>query len=133
MPTKAILCVDDEQIVLRSLQSQILTHFGDDYLCEVAESAAEAMELLEELQADGVEVLMIVSDWLMPRVQGDEFLIQVHQTFPNIVTVLLTGRADDHAICRAQAQANLFQYLRKPWDETTLVTLLQSGLESLNA
>ena len=42
--------------------------------------------------------IIIVSDWLMPGMKGDEFLIQVHQKFPHIVKVLLTGQADSEAI-----------------------------------
>jgi CheY-like chemotaxis protein len=82
---KAILCVDDEEIVLTSLKTQIREHFGDRYLYEVAESADEAWEVIGELNARGVRLLIIVSDWLMPGVRGDEFLIQVHKKFPSVV------------------------------------------------
>ena len=125
----AILCVDDEQTVLRSLRGQITYHFGNRYLCEIAESPNEAMEIIEELEEEGHLVLTIVSDWLMPHMRGDEFLIQVHQRFPHIVTILLTGQADQGAIARAQEQANLFRHIPKPWDEATLVEVLRSGLE----
>lgn len=127
-----ILCVDDEQTVLRSLRGQISQHFGTRYLCEIAESPDEALEIIEELQGDGNPVLTIVSDWLMPHMRGDEFLIQVHQRFPHIITILLTGQANAEAIARAQAQANLFSYIPKPWDEATLVQVLRSGLEQLD-
>lgn len=132
MVTKAvILCVDDEPIVLRSLRGQILQHFGKRYVCEIAESSEEALEIIEELHADGTPILAIVSDWLMPEMKGDEFLIKVHQRFPNIVKILLTGQADPEAIARATEQANLFSYLSKPWEESTLVEVLSAGLASL--
>lgn len=132
MGKAAILCVDDEQTVLRSLRGQITHHFGSRYLCEIAESPDEALEIIEELHQDGTSVLTIVSDWLMPHMRGDEFLIQVHQRFPHILTILLTGQADPEAITRAQTQANLFSYIPKPWDEATLVEVLRSGLEQLD-
>jgi len=87
MPKKAILCVDDEKTVLTSLKTQIKKQFGNHYTYEIAESADEAWEVIEELKEDGVEVMVIVTDWLMPRVKGDEFLIQVHDKYPNIVKV----------------------------------------------
>lgn len=129
MPNKAILCVDDERIVLLSLRDQLTHHFGDRYIYEFAESADEALEVIEELNQDGVKILIIVSDWLMPNMKGDEFLIKVHQQFPGIVTVLLTGQADEEAIERARKYANLHRYIPKPWDKATLIEVLESGLE----
>ncbi len=132
MLKKAILCVDDERIILLSLRDQIKNHFGERYNYEFAESADEALEVIEELHEDGVKILIIVSDWLMPNMKGDEFLIQVHQRFPNIVKVLLTGQADDEAIERTRKYANLHRYLPKPWDEATLLEVLESGLEGID-
>ncbi|MGB5960624.1 MAG: response regulator [Coleofasciculaceae cyanobacterium] len=132
MSEKAILCVDDERMILLSLRDQLTYHFGKQYSYEFAESADEALEIIEELNKDGINLLIIVSDWLMPNMKGDEFLIKVHQKFPNIVKVLLTGQADEEAIERTQKQANLHRYLPKPWDEATLIEVLSSGLEKMN-
>jgi len=129
MPKKAILCVDDERIILTSLRDQLNNHFGKRYLYEFAESADEALEVIEEFNEDDIAILIIVSDWLMPGMKGDEFLVQVHQRFPNIVKVLLTGQANEEAIERARKYANLHRYLPKPWDEATLIEVLESGLE----
>lgn len=132
MPDKAILCVDDEAIVLLSLRDQIARHFGDRYRYEMAESADEAWEIIIDLWNIGVRILIIVADWLMPDIRGDEFLIQVHQRFPKIVTVLLTGQADESAIERARQQANLYACIIKPWNETDLIHIIQSGLEQFD-
>ena len=132
MPDKAILCVDDEAIVLLSLRDQIARHFGDRYRYEMAESADEALEIIIDLWNIGVRILIIVADWLMPDIRGDEFLIQVHQRFPKIVTVLLTGQADESAIERARQQANLYACIIKPWNETDLIHIIQSGLEQFD-
>lgn len=129
MSKKVILCVDDEQIILTSLRDQMLNHFGNQYSYEFAESADEALEVIEELDEDGLEVLIIVSDWLMPGMKGDEFLIKVHKRFPKIVKVMLTGQADAESIERAYKEANLHSYLRKPWQEEELITILKLGLE----
>jgi CheY-like chemotaxis protein len=127
MPNKAILCVDDERIVLLSLRDQISKHFGECYRSEFAESVDEAWEIIEELNQEGVNIFIIVSDWLMPGIKGDEFLIQVHQRFPDIVTVLLTGQADEAAIERTRQYANLYSYIPKPWDEATLIGVIRSS------
>ncbi len=128
MSSKAILCVDDEAIILETLKEQLKRRLGQNYLYEGASDASEAWEVLEDLVAENVEVLIIVSDWLMPGMKGDEFLTQVHQKYPKIVTVLLTGQADQAAIDRAQKSANLYRCLHKPWSEEELANTILSGL-----
>ena len=129
MIKKAILCVDDEKIVLQSLKAQLKKHFGNRYTYEFAESGGEAWEVIEELHEEGVTILMLVSDWLMPNMKGDELLIQVHQKYPDIIKVMLTGQADRDAVERTREQANLHRCLHKPWSEEELIDVLLSGLE----
>lgn len=131
MSNKAILCVDDERIVLLSLRDQITKHFGNRYRYEAAESVSEAWEVIEELVEKGIRLLIIVSDWLMPGVRGDEFLIQIHARFPLVVAVLLTGHADEAAIERSRQYANLHAYIAKPWSEENLIAIIKSGLEKI--
>ncbi len=128
MLDKAILCVDDEQIVLISLRDQINKHFGEKYQCEIAQSADEAWEIIEELELEKIKILIIVCDWLMPGIRGDEFIIKVHRHFPHLITVMLTGHALEEAIERARVEGNLFAYLSKPWSESDLVEIIESGL-----
>jgi CheY-like chemotaxis protein len=131
MSKPVILCVDDEVVVLNSLKIQLKNEFGDAYLYEVAESADEALEIIEEIEDENKAIIVIVSDWLMPGIKGDEFLIRVHQQYPNVVKVLLTGQADEAAIERAKTQANLHSCLHKPWDGKDLIETIKSGLAKL--
>jgi DNA-binding NtrC family response regulator len=123
-----ILCVDDEMVILNSLKKQLKKAFGDTYGYEIAESADEAMEIIEEMNEDKKTILLIVSDWLMPGMKGDDFLIHVHQKFPHIVTIMLTGQADEDAIKRATEQANLYCCLHKPLNTEVLIKTIQSSL-----
>ena len=126
-----ILCVDDEKMVLDSLRTQLTNHYGDSYQCEIAESAEDALELLEEFADDELQVLIIVSDWLMPGIRGDEFLVRVHQNFPGIIKVMLTGQATPEAIERTTRDANLHRCLHKPWKESDLIETIDSGLSKI--
>lgn len=128
---KVILCVDDEKIVLNSLKAQLKSNFGTKYRYETAESASEALEIIEEIHDEYSDpvVLIIVSDWLMPEMKGDEFLIQVHERYPNTIKMMLTGQADEEAIIRAQKFANLKKCLSKPWNESELVQDIHDALE----
>lgn len=123
-----ILCVDDEQVVLKSLESQLIREFGTRYQIELAESGAEALELLDELNTEGYKTLVIISDWLMPEMKGDEFLIKAHEKFPHVLTLMLTGQADRQAIERARNEANLYKLITKPWSAADLIDAITSGL-----
>lgn len=128
MPKCVILCVDDEQVVLKSLESQLAREFGGQYHIELAEGGVEALELLDELSEDEYTTLVIISDWLMPEMKGDEFLIKAYRKFPHVLTLMLTGQADQEAIERARNEANLYQLINKPWDATDLIDAIKSGL-----
>ena len=126
---KVILCVDDEKTILKSLKAQLKKHFNKNYTYECAESALEALEIIEELSQDEATITVIVSDWLMPQMKGDEFLAQVHQKYPSITKVMLTGQANEDAIERAQREANLYRCLHKPWNEQELIEVLESSFD----
>lgn len=128
MPKSAIICVDDEVTVLESLEIELQKAFKNEYLYEFAESGDEALEVIEELIEDSVNILVIVSDWLMPGMKGDELLISIHDKFPEVTTILLTGQADEEAVERAVKEANLHAYLTKPWNSQELIETIRSGL-----
>ncbi|NES74160.1 MAG: response regulator [Okeania sp. SIO2D1] len=129
MTETAILCVDDESVILETLQEQIDRHFGGKFLYEAAESAEEALEILTELGEEGVKTVLIVSDWLMPGMRGDEFLVQVRQKFDDIIMIMLTGQADEQAIERAKQEAHLHCCIYKPWQEEELIQIITKALE----
>ena len=131
MPKPVILCVDDEVLILDSLKIQLKKEFQNQFIYEAAQSAKKALEIIEELQEESIDILVIVSDWLMPGMKGDDFLIQVHQKFPNIVKIMLTGQADLRAVDRAKKYANLYTCLSKPWNNKELVEKIKSGLAKL--
>ena len=130
MINQVILCVDDEKMVLNSLTRELKEHFGNGYLYESAENADDALELLDELHEDGMRVILLISDWLMPGMKGDELLILVRAKYPDIVTIMLTGQASAEAIERTKKEAHLHRYLHKPWTTEQLVEAIRSGLPS---
>lgn len=128
---RAILCVDDEKIVLDSLQEQLESTFGDKFTYEIAESVDEAWEVIDDLVENGYDMVLVISDWLMPRVKGDTFLVDVHNQYPQTVTIMLTGQADPDAVQNALENANLFAYIKKPWREEELLARVNSALIQL--
>lgn len=131
MPKQVILCVDDEKIILSSLKTQMREKLGQGFIYETAENADEAMALMDDLAKENMGILVIVSDWLMPGIKGDEFLVLIHQKYPNTVKIMLTGQASQDAIENAQKNANLYACLTKPWNSDELISTIRSGLEKL--
>lgn len=129
MSDTVILLVDDEKTVLDALRAQIRNLFGGQLCCETAEEVDEAWEVLDELIEDGgAQVILVVSDWLMPGVRGDEFLAQVRQRYPHILRVMLTGQADAAALRRVRDEELAQVLLHKPWREEDLRRAVQLAL-----
>ena len=126
-----ILCVDDEKIILNSLKSELKLEFGNEYIYETAENASDAEELIDELVLDGCKILIIVSDWLMPGIKGDEFLIKIHKKYPQIVKIMLTGHVADEAVNKAIKEANLHKCIAKPWSGEELMDAIKEGLSKI--
>ena len=131
-PRLAILCVDDERIILSSLRDQLRRALGSELLLELAESGEEGLEVMEELVEDGNTVALVVSDQLMPGMRGEAFLAEVHRRDPRVLTILLTGQASADAVGAAVNQARLYRYIAKPWDEQDLVLTVQGALRTYN-
>ena len=125
----AILLVDDEPFLLESLAEELERHFGGDYQIEAAESGEEALDIIEELHEDGIEIAIVISDQVMPGLKGDELLSQIHLQYPNILKIMLTGQAEVDAVGNAVNSANLYRYLTKPWDVTDLILTIQEALK----
>ncbi|NJM60853.1 MAG: response regulator [Oscillatoriales cyanobacterium RU_3_3] len=130
MNKPVILCVDDEPDILNTLKMQLKQEFKDNYFYELAESGDEALELIEDFQ-EAAQVIVVVSDWLMPGIKGDELLIKIHQKHPKVVKVMLTGQADAAAVKRAVKNADLYCCLYKPWKSKDLIETIRSGIAKL--
>ena len=128
-----VLCVDDEHIVLVALKDQLRKAFGDCHLIEAAESAEEGLEILDELAGNGYRPLVIISDWLMPGMKGDEFLIEAHKRFPCVVKVMLSGQVEEAAVERVRAAATLHAFIAKPWDHDQMIACVAAALASYRA
>ncbi len=118
---KAIICVDDEAIIVLSLKQELQNRLGGEYTYECAMSAGEALQVIDELYAENACVVLVISDWLMPGVKGDEFLIQLKKQRPEIRSILVTGQADDSAIERALSEGAANAVLKKPWNTEDLI------------
>jgi diguanylate cyclase (GGDEF)-like protein len=127
---ETILCVDDEAGVLSALQQQLSARFGGECDIALAQSADDALELMDELQREGEELAVVIADQIMPGMKGVELLEVVHRRSPETAKILLTGQAGLEAVVAAINRAELNQYIPKPWDEANLRLAVENLLRS---
>jgi diguanylate cyclase (GGDEF)-like protein len=125
-----IICVDDEEGILTALRQQLGHRFGNECEISVAQSAQDALELVQELQRENEPVAVIIADQIMPGMKGVELLEEVHRLSPATTKVLLTGQAGLDAVVAAINRAGLNRYISKPWDEPDLRLTVENLLRT---
>ena len=120
--TPVIVIVDDEEMVLTSLRSFLLLE--TDYEVETFSSPQTAVSVLRDKPVD-----LVISDYLMPGMNGIEFLLEVKALHPFATRILLTGYADKENAIKAINEVGLYQYVEKPWNNDDLKITIQNGLE----
>ncbi|MEG4817131.1 PAS domain S-box protein [Microcoleus sp. K5-D4] len=125
-----IICVDDEPIILESLKIELKKTLGEEHLLETAEGGEDALELIEELLAEGSEIVAVISDYLMPNIKGDELLKQIHIISPKTIKIMLTGQADLEAVANTIKYAKLYRYISKPWQSEDLKLTVKEAINS---
>lgn len=117
-----VLIVDDEDMVITSIRAFL--QLETDYTVHGYTLPEEAAK---HLQTNPVDV--VVSDYLMPKMNGIQFLTKAKQLQPEAARVLLTGHADKQSAIQAINDIGLYQYLEKPWDNSQLLLVIQSAIE----
>ena len=117
-----ILCVDDEQNVLRALTRLFL---DDPYEILTAPSGAEGLLILDRYGA----VPVVISDHRMPGMSGVEFLTEVRNRWPDTVRIVLSGYADTGAVVSAINEGQIYRFVAKPWNDDELRVTVANALE----
>jgi len=117
-----ILLVDDEEMVLTSIRSFLAIE--TDYRVYTFTSPVKALQELDRLNID-----LVISDYLMPDMDGITFLGRVKERFPQVPRILLTGYADKENAIKAINDVGLYQYIEKPWNNDDLKLIIRNGLE----
>lgn len=120
--TNKILILDDEKIVTSALKTLLsvegfldIRAFNNPY------------EALENLKLDKPDV--IISDFIMPDMNGIDFLIESKKMYADVSMILLTGYADKENAIKAINEVGLYKYIEKPWDNEDLVINIKNAIE----
>jgi DNA-binding NtrC family response regulator len=117
-----ILIVDDEDMVTTSLRN--LFRLRTDYRTAVYTSPAQALAESRNHLFD-----LVISDYLMPGMDGIRFLSQFKEVQPQAIRILLTGYADKQNAILAINEVGLYQYIEKPWDNAALLMTVKNAIE----
>jgi len=119
-----ILLVDDEEMILTSIKSFFAIETDYDVL-----TYTSPVQALQDLDNKIKSVDLVISDYLMPEMDGISFLAEVKKRFPLVPRILLTGYADKENAIKAINNVGLYQYVEKPWDNDDLRLVIRNGLE----
>ncbi|MGA8598827.1 MAG: FAD-dependent oxidoreductase [Bryobacteraceae bacterium] len=135
MAKPALLAVDDEPEVLRSVDRDLRRKYGQQFRILRAESGASALDAVNRLKERTETVALFLADQRMPVMSGVDFLAAATRIFPAAKKVLLTAYADTNAAIAAINEVKLDYYLLKPWDppETNLYPVLDDLLDDWRA
>jgi two-component system, chemotaxis family, chemotaxis protein CheY len=139
MQKPSIIIVDDQRDVLTAIRKD-LSQLEEFFILEECESANEAMDVLEDMDAEGNMVVLIICDHIMSEQNGVDFLIELKKDnrFKSIKKLLLTGLATHKDTIAAINMACIDRYIEKPWDPVGLIDnvkvlitqyLLHSGVD----
>ena len=117
-----VVLVDDEEMVLTSIRAFLTLE--TEYTVHTFADPEKGAEFLKTNRSD-----VVISDYLMPKMNGIQFLAKAKEAQPETPRVLLTGHADKHSAIQAINDVNLFQYLEKPWDNAQLLLVINAAIE----
>ena len=117
-----IVVVDDDKIVTSAFKTLLKVEGFDDG--HFFNSPTEALEFLKDNKPD-----IVISDFLMPEMNGLEFLQGVNKLYPEVSKIILTGYADKENAIKAINDIGLYRYIEKPWDNNDLIINIKNGIE----
>lgn len=125
MSNSKIIVVDDEKIVTSAFKALFKVEgFSDVHLFNAPK---DAINFLKDNKPD-----LIISDFLMPEMNGLEFLTEAKRLYPEVSMILLTGYADKENAIKAINEIGLYKYIEKPWDNDDLLMNIRNGIERSN-
>jgi len=118
-----LLIVDDDPDVLATLRR----NFRRSYTLLMATGGEEAVAFINSQPID-----LIICDQRMPGMTGDQVLKHAFQTQPDAIRILLTGYTDMESLVSCVNEAQIYQYVTKPWEPEDLKLKVLRALETLD-
>lgn len=121
MEEKRVLILDDDPIIIRAL-ARIIE--GQGFAVTSCLDPEEALAALERQP-----VHLIISDYMMPGMNGVEFLVRARRLCPDAPRLLLTALSDFRVAMDAVNNGEIYRLLSKPWTQVELVGTVKQAFE----
>lgn len=128
-----VLCVDDNPEVLQALRRELRMGLEQSARVEVAADAAQALARLEALAPQPGEAIVIVSDWLMPGMRGEDLIDAITARWGPLGTIVLSGHISAEATARLRQMPQVEDIMAKPWTSDALLAMVRRMLERRGA
>jgi len=116
-----LLLVDDEPSILAALR-RVLQR--ENYKLHFARNGAEALKILADQ-----DIHLIISDFMMPKMNGSELLARVRELWPHTIRIMLTGHANTEAVMGSIKEGAVYRFILKPWNDDDLRLTIALALE----
>jgi response regulator RpfG family c-di-GMP phosphodiesterase len=117
-----VLIVDDDELILKAL-ARILESAGYEPRCHL--TPEEALEVIE-----AEAPVVVISDYMMPTMDGVAFLKAARARFPSAVRILCTAAEDFRVALQAVNAGEVFRIISKPWHQQELLSTVQQAAEA---
>lgn len=117
-----VMLVDDEDYILKALKRTI--NMYTDWDVETYQDPREALRRARTTVFDAV-----ITDYMMPEINGLELLQELRDIQPDTIRILLTGVIDIETVMSAINKAGAFRFIPKPWDDEQLLDNIREGLK----
>jgi type II secretory ATPase GspE/PulE/Tfp pilus assembly ATPase PilB-like protein/CheY-like chemotaxis protein len=123
-PEKApyrLLLVDDEPNILASLRRVFQR---ENYELLFAQSGSEALAIIEKQPVE-----LIMTDFMMPGMNGSELLQEIRARWPQTIRIMLTGHANTDAVMGSVREGAVYRFILKPWNDEDIRLTVALALE----
>lgn len=127
MSKPVIVCVDDDVDIQDTIARVLNASLGDRFSLEIAGSASETLEIIKNLQNENRDIPVLLADYLLPVMKGDELLRKVKKLSPKTLGILITGHGTLDMIANVISDPGLYCYIAKPWDNEKLIQAIEEA------
>ena len=128
MKKPVILCVDDDEFVLDLLKRILQSEFGDQFTIKLAESGEAAIEIVDQVIAENLDLSAVISDFIMPGMNGNELFTIIKERSPGTPTIIISGQASHSNFADTANCTGVYRFIAKPWHESDLILTVTEAL-----
>lgn len=127
---KAIITVDDDALITQVLKFQLAKYFdSSEMIIESVNEPEASFALIEDIRTYGVEPVLLIVDYQMPKINGAQLIRQLKTKYPEIKYIMLSGQANDVVVEELKNEGLIHAFLHKPWEESEMIRIVKLNIQ----